>query len=64
MRTFARTFVYYYNDIENKVKRVIQDQFITIRLTGRVREESLTSQQRDELLRLFKDWQKNWVLWR
>jgi len=31
----------------------------TIRLTGQVREESLTSQQRDDLLRLFKDWQKN-----
>jgi predicted anti-sigma-YlaC factor YlaD len=31
----------------------------TIRLTGRVREESLTSQQRDDLLRLFRDWQKN-----
>ena len=34
----------------------------TIRLTGRVREESLTSQQRDELLRIFNDWHKNWVL--
>ena len=31
----------------------------TIRLTGRVREESLTSQQRGDLLRLFRDWQKN-----
>ena len=31
----------------------------TIRLTGRVREESLTSQQSDDLLRLFRDWQKN-----
>jgi predicted anti-sigma-YlaC factor YlaD len=31
----------------------------TIRLTGQVREESLTSQQRDDLLRLFRDWQKN-----
>ncbi len=31
----------------------------TIRLTERVREESLTSQQRDDLLRLFRDWQKN-----
>jgi len=31
----------------------------TIRLTGRVREESLTSQQHDDLLRLFNDWQKN-----
>jgi anti-sigma factor RsiW len=31
----------------------------TIRLTGQVREESLTSQQRDDLLRLFRDLQKN-----
>jgi anti-sigma factor RsiW len=31
----------------------------TISLTGRVREESLTSQQRDDLLRLFRDWQRN-----
>ena len=34
----------------------------TIRLTGRVREESLTCQQRDDLRRLFNDWQKNWAL--
>ena len=31
----------------------------TIRLTGQVREESLTPAQRDELLRLFHDWQKD-----
>ena len=31
----------------------------TIRLTGRIREESLNSQQRDDLLRLFRDWQNN-----
>ena len=31
----------------------------TIQLTGRVREESLTSRQRDDLLRLFRDWQKS-----
>ena len=31
----------------------------TIRLTGQVREESLTSQQRDDLLRLFRDWKKS-----
>ena len=31
----------------------------TIRLTGRVWEHSLTSQQRDDLFRLFRDWQKN-----
>ena len=31
----------------------------TIRLTGQVREETLTSQQRDDLLRLFRDWKKN-----
>jgi len=30
----------------------------TIRLTGRLREESLTPQQRDDLLRLFRDWKK------
>jgi predicted anti-sigma-YlaC factor YlaD len=31
----------------------------TIRLTGQVREENLTPQQREELLRLFRDWKKN-----
>ncbi|HEX5943638.1 MAG TPA: zf-HC2 domain-containing protein [Anaerolineales bacterium] len=31
----------------------------TIRLTGQVREESLTPLQRDDLLRLFRDWKKN-----
>lgn len=31
----------------------------TIRLTGQVREESLTPQQRDDLLRLFHDWKKS-----
>jgi predicted anti-sigma-YlaC factor YlaD len=30
----------------------------TIRLTGQVREESLTPQQHDDLLRLFRDWKK------
>jgi len=30
----------------------------TIRLTRRLREESLTPQQRDDLLRLFRDWKK------
>lgn len=30
----------------------------TIRLTGKVREENLTTQQRDDLLRLFRDWKK------
>jgi anti-sigma factor RsiW len=30
----------------------------TIRLTGRLGEESLTPQQRDDLLRLFGDWKK------
>lgn len=30
----------------------------TIRLTGKVREENLTSDQRDNLLRLFRDWKK------
>ena len=31
----------------------------TIRLTGQLREESLTSQQRDDLLRLFRSWNQN-----
>jgi len=31
----------------------------TILLTGQLREESLTPQQRDDLLRLFHDWKKN-----
>ena len=30
----------------------------TIRLTGRLREENLTPQQRDDLLKLFRDWKK------
>jgi predicted anti-sigma-YlaC factor YlaD len=30
----------------------------TIRLAGKVREESLTPDQRDDLLRLFRDWKK------
>jgi len=30
----------------------------TIRLTGQLREESLTPHQRDDLLRLFHDWKK------
>jgi predicted anti-sigma-YlaC factor YlaD len=30
----------------------------TIRLTGQVQEETLTPQQRDDLLRLFRDWKK------
>jgi anti-sigma factor RsiW len=31
----------------------------TIHLTGKVREENLTSDQRDELLKLFRDWKKS-----
>ena len=31
----------------------------TVRLTGQIREESLTSEQRDDLLRLFRDWKKD-----
>ena len=31
----------------------------TIRLTGQVREESLSPAQRDDLLRLFRDWKKD-----
>lgn len=31
----------------------------TIRLTGQVREENLTTQQRDDLLRLFRDWKED-----
>lgn len=30
----------------------------TIRLTGKLREENLTPQQREELLDLFRDWKK------
>ncbi len=30
----------------------------TIRLTGELREESLTEQQRTELLHLFRDWKQ------
>jgi predicted anti-sigma-YlaC factor YlaD len=30
----------------------------TIRLMGQVREETLTPRQRDDLLRLFRDWQR------
>jgi anti-sigma factor RsiW len=30
----------------------------TIQLTGQLREESLTPQQSDDLLRLFSDWKK------
>ncbi len=31
----------------------------TIGLTGQLREESLTPHQRDDLLRLFRDWKKS-----
>ena len=31
----------------------------TIRLTGELREESLTPRQRDDLLQLFHDWKNN-----
>jgi hypothetical protein len=31
----------------------------TIRLTGQLREENLTPGQRDDLLRLFRDWKKD-----
>ena len=31
----------------------------TIRLTGQVREENLTPQQREDLLSLFRDWKRN-----
>jgi len=31
----------------------------TIRLTGKVREENLTPTQREDLLCLFRDWNKN-----
>lgn len=31
----------------------------TIRLTGRVREENLSSAQRDDLLRAFRDWKQD-----
>jgi anti-sigma factor RsiW len=31
----------------------------TIRLTGQVREENLTPGQRDDLMRLFRDWKQS-----
>jgi predicted anti-sigma-YlaC factor YlaD len=31
----------------------------TIRLTGTLREESLTTQQREDLTHLFRDWKKD-----
>ena len=31
----------------------------TIRLTGELREESLSTQQRDDLLKLFHNWKKS-----
>lgn len=31
----------------------------TIRLTGRLREENLTPDQRDDLLELFRGWKRN-----
>lgn len=31
----------------------------TIQLMGQVREENLTARQRDDLLRLFRDWKKS-----
>lgn len=31
----------------------------TIRLTGRFREENLSEEQREDLLRLFQDWKKS-----
>ena len=31
----------------------------TVRLTGQLREENLTPRQRDDLLKLFRDWKKN-----
>lgn len=31
----------------------------TIRLTGQLREETLTTGQRDDLLRLFRDWKQS-----
>lgn len=31
----------------------------TIQLTGQIHEENLTAQQRDDLLRLFRDWKKS-----
>jgi anti-sigma factor RsiW len=31
----------------------------TVRLTGQIQEEKLTPAQRDDLLRLFRDWKKD-----
>lgn len=42
------------NGCTNYVEQMRQ----TIRLTGKVREENLTPDQRDDLLRLFQDWMK------
>jgi predicted anti-sigma-YlaC factor YlaD len=42
------------NGCTNYVEQMRQ----TIRLTGKVREENLTPEQRDDLLRLFRDWRK------
>jgi anti-sigma factor RsiW len=39
--------------------RYLEQMRQTIRLTGRLREETLTSQQREDLLRLFHDWKKD-----
>lgn len=37
----------------------LQQMRHTIRLTGQIREEKLTPQQRDDLSRLFRDWKKD-----
>ena len=38
--------------------KYIEQMRQTIRLTGQVREETLTSQQLDDLLQLFRDWKR------
>lgn len=39
--------------------RYLEQMHQTIRLTGRVGEESLTPQQREVLLRIFRGWKKD-----
>lgn len=37
----------------------LEQMRMTIQLTGHLREENLTSEQRADLLKLFRDWKKN-----
>ncbi|MEP6894730.1 MAG: zf-HC2 domain-containing protein [Chloroflexota bacterium] len=42
------------NGCTNYVEQMRQ----TIRLTGQIREENLSPEQKDDLLKLFRDWKK------